>query len=129
MTFQERYQYNSKTDLLGKGGFARVYKAKDTMLDREVAIKVFNATDKMQYTVIEEIKKAIRLQHPNLLRYYDVAIVENTNALGETDNIQIGVMELANAGDLKQFAHRNPGSPMLFTFLQLLNKMASGMSL
>lgn len=118
MTFQERYQYNPNTDLLGKGGFARVFKAKDILLDRDVAIKVFNAADKGQYTVIEEIKKAIRLEHPNLLRYYDVAVVQNTNALGETDTIQIGVMELANAGDLKQFARNHPGSPVLFNLLQ-----------
>jgi len=118
MTFQGRYKYNPSTDLLGKGGFARVYKATDTLLDREVAIKVFNSTDGGQYTVIEEIKKAIRLQHPNLLRYYDVAVVENTNALGEADTLQIGVMELANAGDLKQFARKNPNSPLLFSLLQ-----------
>jgi len=122
MNFKERYQYNPITDLLGKGGFARVYKANDVLLDREVAIKVFNASDKGQYTVIEEIKKAIRLDHPNLLRYYDVAIVENTNALGEKDVIQIGVMELANAGDLKQFVNSFPDSPMLPVLLrQVLN--------
>ena len=92
MSFQERYKYNPAKDLLGKGGFARVYKATDTRLDIEVAIKVFNATDKGQYTLIEEIKKAIKLQHPNLLRYYDVAIVENNNALGEVDTLQIGVI-------------------------------------
>jgi serine/threonine protein kinase len=118
MTFQERYQYNTATDLLGKGGFARVYKATDSLLDREVAIKVFNATDQGQYTVIEEIKKAIRLQHPNLLRYYDVAVLNSTNALGEIETLQIGVMELANAGDLKQFVKKNPNSPMLFSLLQ-----------
>jgi serine/threonine protein kinase len=118
MTFQERFKYNTISDLIGKGGFARVYKATDTLLDREVAIKVFNATDKGQYTVLEEIKKAIKLQHPNLLRYYDVAVVENTNALGETETLQIGVMELANAGDLKQFAKNNPNSPKLFALLQ-----------
>jgi serine/threonine protein kinase len=95
-----------------------VYKATDTLLDREVAIKVFNATDKGQYTVLEEIKKAIRLQHPNLLCYYDVAVIDSTNALGEVESLQIGVMELANAGDLKQFAKKNPNSPMLFTLLQ-----------
>lgn len=101
-----------------------MYKAKDSLLDRDVALKVFNATDKGQYTVIEEIKKAIRLHHPHLLRYYDVAVVENTNALGEMDTLQIGVMELANAGDLKQFARRNPQSPMLFT---LLRQVLSGL--
>lgn len=124
MTFQERYQYNPKTDLLGKGGFARVYKAKDILLDREVAIKIFNATDKGQYTVIEEIKKAIRLQHPNLLRYFDVAVVENTNALGESEVLQIGVMELANSGDLKQFVKNYPNSPLLF---KLLKQVLSGL--
>lgn len=118
MLFLDRYKYTPSTDLIGKGGFARVYKATDTLLDREVAIKVFNATDAGQYTVVEEIKKAIRLQHPNLLRYYDVAIVENNNALGENEIIQIGVMELANAGDLKQFARKNPQSPALFKLLQ-----------
>ena len=118
MTFQERYQYNPKTDLLGKGGFARVYKAKDTLLDRDVAIKIFNAADQDHYTVVEEIKKVIKLKHTNLLAYYDVALVETTNSVGETEMLQIGVMELANAGDLKQFAKNNPNSPMLFKLLQ-----------
>ena len=118
MTFQERYQYNPKTDLLGKGGFARVYKAKDALLDRDVAIKVFNINGQTHYTIIEEIKRAIRLEHPNLLRYYDAAVLKHTTPLGEEETIQIGVMELANAGDLKQFAQHNPGSPLLFKLLQ-----------
>lgn len=49
MNFKERYHYNPAVDLIGKGGFARVYKAKDTLLEREVAIKVFNASEKGQY--------------------------------------------------------------------------------
>jgi len=118
MTFQERYQYNSQSDLLGKGGFARVYKAIDTLLDREVAIKIFNVNDQNHYTVVEEIKKVIKLEHPNLLRYYDVAILDSANALGEQESIQIGVMEYANGGDLKQFARKNPNSPLLFKLLQ-----------
>lgn len=113
MTFQERYLYNPQTDLLGKGGFARVYKAKDTLLDREVAIKIFNATDKEKYSVVEEIRKAIRLQHPSLLRYFDVAVLDNTNALGEVETLQIGVMELANYGDLKAFIKNHPQSPLI----------------
>ena len=117
MTFQERYKYNSKTDLLGKGGFARVYRATDTLLDREVAIKIFNTSEQEHYTVVEEIKKVIKFKHANLLSYYDVAIIEHTTPLGETEAIQIGIMELANAGDLKQFARNNPGSPVLLRFL------------
>jgi serine/threonine protein kinase len=126
MTFKERYQYNPVTDLLGKGGFARVYKAHDTNLDIDVAVKIFNATEANagKYTVYEEIKRGIKLNHPNVLRYFDAAILEHTNSLGEQEVIQIGIMELANAGDLKQFSRLYPGSPVL---VQLLKEVLSGL--
>lgn len=118
MQFQDRYKYNPQTDLLGKGGFARVYRATDTLLERVVAVKVFNTTDSGHYTVLEEIKKVIKFEHPNLLRYYDVAILENTNAFGESEVLQVGIMEYANGGDLKTFAQKNPNSPLLYKLLQ-----------
>lgn len=118
MNFKDRYKYNPKSDLLGKGGFARVYKATDTLLDRDVAVKIFNTSENGHYTVLEEIKKVIKLEHPNLLRYYDVAILENTNAFGENETLQVGIMELANAGDLKQFSQENPNSNLLYDLLQ-----------
>ena len=117
MLLQSRYEYDPKKDLLGKGGFARVYKARDTLLDRNVAIKIFNNTGHQQYDVLQEIKKVIQLEHPNLLRYYDVILLDQANALGEKEQLQIGVMEYANAGDLKQFATKHPNSPLLLKFL------------
>ena len=84
MLLQTRYEYDPKKDLLGKGGFARVYKARDTLLERDVAIKIFNSSGKDQYTVLNEIKKVIQFEHPNLLRYYDVILIEQENSLGET---------------------------------------------
>ncbi len=126
MTFKERYQYNPASDLLGKGGFARVYRAYDTNLDIDVAVKFFNATEANagKYTVYEEIKRAIKLNHPNVLRYFDAAILENTNSVGEREVIQIGIMELANAGDLKGFVRNHPGSPEL---IRLLKEVLSGL--
>ena len=118
MLLQSRYEYEPKKDLLGKGGFARVYKARDTLLERHVAIKIFNSSGKDQYTVLNEIKKVIQFEHPNLLRYYDVILIEQENSLGETERLEIGVMEYANAGDLKQFAIKHPNSPLLFKFLR-----------
>ncbi len=118
MRLQSRYEYDPERDLLGKGGFARVYRARDELLHREVALKVFNASGKHGYTVLDEIRKVIQLEHPNLLRYYDVLLLEQANALGEKEQLQIGVMEYANGGDLKGYARANPGSPMLIKLLK-----------
>ena len=69
MKFQERYQFDFAQDLLGVGGFARVYKAKDVLLDRDVAIKIFNQQSVNKYSVVDEIKKVIKFDQPSLLRY------------------------------------------------------------
>ena len=122
MKFQERYLFDFKSDLLGKGGFASVYKAKDILLDREVAIKIFSQQSGNKYSVVEEIKKVIKFEHPSLLRYYDVVLLDQENVLGQKEQLQIGVMEYANAGDLKDFAKANPNSPLLFKLLQQVLK-------
>ncbi len=118
MKLNSRYEYDQKLDLLGIGGFARVYRARDELLHREVALKVFSASGKHGYTVLEEIRRVIQLEHPNLLRYYDVLLLEQANALGENEQLQIGVMEYANGGDLKGYARAHPGSPMLIKLLK-----------
>jgi hypothetical protein len=118
MRIKDRYEYDPVTDLIGKGGFARVFRAEDTLLNREVALKVFAPGERDQYSVLQEIRKAIQLEHPNLLRYYDVVLLEQSNALGEKEELQIGVMEYANAGDLKSYARTNPNSNQLKRFLR-----------
>jgi serine/threonine protein kinase len=118
MKIHDRYEYDPNQDLLGRGGFARVYRARDTLLHRDVALKVFGNAGGHRYSVLDEIRKVIGLEHPNLLRYYDVILLEVENNLGEKDQTQIGVMELANASDLKLFARANPGSPLLFKLLK-----------
>ncbi len=118
MKIQDRYEYDPQKDLLGKGGFARVFRAQDTLLHREVALKVFSNAGTHQYSVLAEIRKVIGLEHPNLLRYYDVVMLEGQNPLGEAEQTQIGVMELANAGDLKDYAKANPNSPLLYKLLK-----------
>ena len=76
MDFKTRYTYNSKTDLLGRGGFAIVYKAHDTLLNRVVALKFFTNSGSDKHTLIAEISRAISLEHPNLCRYYDAAMLD-----------------------------------------------------
>ena len=61
---------------LGAGGMGEVYRAKDTRLDREVAIKVLPeqfAADPTALTRFEREAKAIAaLSHPSILAIYDV---------------------------------------------------------
>ncbi len=108
MEFRKRYVYNPKVDLLGKGGFSRVFKANDVLLEREVALKVFNPEQSAQYDLITEIKKVIKFQQENLCRYYDVAILETVNAFGEEEQVQVGVMEYLDGGELKSYLKKNP---------------------
>ena len=122
MLIKGRYEYDPSADLLGKGGFARVFRARDQLLNRQIALKVFSHLGHDQYSVLAEIRKAIQLEHPNLLRYYDVLLLEQSNALGESEELQIGVMEYANAGDLKSYVRAHPGSPLLLRFLREILK-------
>ncbi len=61
---------------LGAGGMGEVYRAKDTRLDREVAIKVLpesTAKDPEALARFEREAKAVAaLSHPNILALHDV---------------------------------------------------------
>lgn len=108
MDFRERYQYDAQNDLLGKGGFSTVYKAKDRLLDRFVALKFFKNQELHKYDVLTEIRKVIQLEHPNITRYFDVATLENRTVHGEVEKVQVGVMEYINSGDIKIYLKNHP---------------------
>jgi serine/threonine protein kinase len=106
--FRERYQYDSEKDLLGQGGFGRVYRARDVLLDRWVALKIFSRDVPQQYNLISEIRRAIDLNHKNICKYYGAELLRGTDALGETQVIQVGVMELVSGGTVGDFLKRSP---------------------
>lgn len=58
--------------LLGMGGMGAVYKARDTRLDRAVAIKLL-APHVRQRRFLDEARAVSALNHPNIVTLYDVA--------------------------------------------------------
>ncbi|HTX37818.1 MAG TPA: protein kinase [Bryobacteraceae bacterium] len=67
--------------LLGTGGMGRVYRARDTRLDRDVAIKTLapNVIPSLRglQQLEQEARAASALNHPNILTIYDVGEFEN----------------------------------------------------
>jgi serine/threonine protein kinase/Flp pilus assembly protein TadD len=70
--------------LLGKGGMGVVYQARDTRLDRPVAIKVLSDTSvdpNQRARFRREAKIIAGLQHPNICALYDVGRERDTDYL------------------------------------------------
>jgi eukaryotic-like serine/threonine-protein kinase len=66
---------------LGAGGMGEVYRARDTRLHREVALKVIRATSTLSDDLLRrfeaEGRAAGALHHPNILAIYDTGSVED----------------------------------------------------
>ncbi|RYG52526.1 MAG: hypothetical protein EOO01_06395, partial [Chitinophagaceae bacterium] len=108
MDFQKRYQFNPATDLIGEGIFSRVYRATDLLLDRTVALKYFTPEAAAKYDILKRIKKIITLDHHNICKYYDVALLTSTNILGETESVVVGIMEFLEGGNFRDFVKAYP---------------------
>lgn len=98
MYIQERYEIISK---IGSGGMADVYKAKDSKLNRFVAVKVLKPEfreDKAFITKFRtEAQSAAGLAHPNIVNVYDV---------GEDHGVYFIVMELVEGITLKDYIEK-----------------------
>jgi DNA-binding SARP family transcriptional activator/predicted Ser/Thr protein kinase len=87
----DRYRIDAE---IGRGGMAVVYRARDTLLERDVAVKVMSATAldiEGRARLLHEARSAAGLNHPNIATVHDV---------GEADGSPFIVMELVDGESL-----------------------------
>jgi serine/threonine protein kinase/Flp pilus assembly protein TadD len=86
---------------LGAGGMGKVYRAHDTKLNEEVALKLIKPEIAADKRTVErfrnEIKNARKISHPNVCRTHD---------LGEEGKTLYLTMEYIRGEDLKSLIHR-----------------------
>lgn len=114
-----RYELFEK---IGEGGMSVVYKAKDRLLNRYVAIKVLKPEFIKDQKFIESFRResqaAASLSHPNIVNIYDV---------GQEGNIHYIVMELVE-GDTLSDLIRESGPLPYQKVIELTKQIASALS-
>lgn len=107
---------------IGEGGMANVYLAYDTILDRNVAIKVLRGDlandEKFVRRFQREALSASSLSHPNIVAMYDV---------GEDDGLYYIVMEYVEGKTLKQLLKKR-GSLTLSEAIDIMLQLTDGMA-
>jgi len=90
-------------DLLGAGGMGEVYRARDTRLDRTVAIKILQGhlalDDDIRQRFEREAKVVSSLNHPNICTLFDV---------GHQDGMDYLVMEFLDGESMADRLARGP---------------------
>jgi serine/threonine protein kinase len=107
---------------IGEGGMADVYLAMDTLLNREVAIKVLRgelSNDPVNLIRFQrEANAASGISHPNIVEIYDV---------GEEDGKHFIVMEVVRGKTLKQLIQQR-GSIEIDEALVIMKQIVDGLS-
>lgn len=107
---------------IGEGGMANVYLGYDTILDRNVAIKVLRGDlsndEKFVRRFQREALSASSLAHPNIVEMYDV---------GEDDGTYYIVMEYVEGKTLKQLLKKR-GTLTLSEAIDIMSQLTDGMA-
>lgn len=107
--------------LVGKGGMGEVYRARDTRLDREVAIKVLpadfaNNSDRLK-RFEQEAKATSALNHPNILTVHEFGLHEGQPYI---------VAELLEGEELRAQMKEGPIAPK--TAIEYSRQIADGLA-
>jgi len=109
-------------ELIGGGGMADVYLARDNLLDRPVAVKILHQQFQSDAEFIDkfhrEAQAAARLSHPNIVNIYDVGVEGTTHYI---------VMEYVSGKTLKERI-RMEGHLPTAEALQIAENIASALA-
>src|SRR5262245_18703669 len=87
---------------IGEGGMGLVYRGRDLLLDRQVALNVLPAdkiaNSERRRRFIQEAKAASALNHPNIVTIHEILNVDGTDVI---------VMELVHGRTLAQVIRRH----------------------
>src|SRR6476659_1952116 len=107
--------------LLGAGGMGDVYRARDTRLQRDVAVKVLPPRLSSDPALLDrferEARSASALNHPNIVTIYEI---------GKSDSTSFIVMELVDGKTLRDLLHTGPLS--LRKLLSTAGQLADGLA-
>ena len=111
---------------LGQGAMGIVYKAKDPIIDRIVAIKTINLglamapDERTEYEArfYQEAKAAGRLSHPNIVTVYDV---------GKSGDVAYIAMEFLQGRELRDILNDRVHLPVI-QVIDIIMQLASGLS-
>src|SRR3954453_12905629 len=82
---------------IGTGAMGTVYRARDKVLDRDVALKIMRTgagvEPDMRERFYREARACARLKHPNIVQVYD---------LGEDGEVAFMAMEYLHGADLRK---------------------------
>ncbi|WP_409292185.1 Stk1 family PASTA domain-containing Ser/Thr kinase [Peribacillus sp. SCS-37] len=109
-------------EMIGGGGMANVYLARDMILEREVALKIlrmdFSNDDEFIKRFNREAHSATSLAHPNIVSIYDV---------GVEDDIYYIVMEYVKGLTLKQYIQQHFPIPVE-TAINIMEQITSAIA-
>ncbi len=115
----DRYEIRK---LIGEGGMANVYLGYDTILERDVAVKVLRGDladdEKFVRRFRREAQSASLLNHPNIVQIYDV---------GEDDGNFYIVMEYINGMTLKQLIKKR-GKLSVPETVDIMSQLTDGLA-
>ncbi len=107
--------------VLGKGGMGTVYLARDSRLERPVALKVLHSEDLMaedrRARFLREARSAAAIRHPNVATIHEV---------GESNGTPFIVMEYCEGETLSQRLRRRPFEAA--EFLNIARQIAAGVA-